>query len=98
ATSSTARSWCAARTLRTCPTLRGGRSLLRSGCRCYADREDKDERGRCPRTPSTKPHGGPPSCEVSILPAKGASGISRATLCGLPLNHADRPRQCAACL
>ena len=57
---------CAARTLRTAPTLRAGRSLLRTGCRCHADREDKGERGRCPTIPSTRLHGGPPSCGVSM--------------------------------
>ena len=92
----TAPTLCAGRSLPTAagPCAPAG-SLLRTGCRCHADREDKGERGRRPTIPSafatsareasrpnsaasrsaprtdladksTKLHGGPPSCGVSM--------------------------------
>ncbi len=56
---------CAGRSLPTALRLRTGRSLP-TGCRCHADCEDKGQRGCCPTIPSTRLHGGSPSCGVSM--------------------------------
>ena len=59
----TTTSLCAGRSLSTALPLCTGRSLLRSGYRSHADREDK---GEATADKSTKLHGGPPSCGVSM--------------------------------